>query len=46
MTRLAIALLLATLAISWTVPGFSDPTNVTVIGKNGTAYVDSGVLRQ
>ena len=46
MTRLAIALFLAVIAVIWTVPGFSDPPNVTVIGKNGTAYVDSGVLKQ
>lgn len=44
MTRLAIALVLAVLAIIWTVPGFSDPPNVTVIGKNGTAFVDDGRL--
>lgn len=44
MTRLAIALLLATLAIIWTVPGFSDLPNTTVIGKNGSAYVDDGRL--
>ena len=44
MTRLAIALLLATVAVIWTVPGFSDPPNVTVIGKNGSAYVDDGRL--
>ena len=46
MTRLAISLLLATLAIIWTVPGFSDPPNVTVVEMNGNAYVDSGVLKQ
>ena len=46
MTRLAIALFLAVIAVILTVPGFSDPPNVTVIGKNGTAYVDSGVLKQ
>ena len=46
MTRLAIALLLAVLAVILTVPGFSDLPNTTVIGKNGSAYVDSGVLKQ
>ena len=46
MTRLAIALVLAVLAIIWTVPGFSDPPNVTVVEMNGNAYVDSGVLKQ
>lgn len=44
MTRLAIALLLATLAVILTVPEFSDPPNTTVIGKNGSAYVDDGRL--
>lgn len=44
MTRLAIALLLAVLAVILTVPGFSDPPNTTVIGKNGTAFVDDGRL--
>lgn len=44
MTRLAIALLLATLAVILTVPGFSDPPNTTVIGKNGTAFVNDGRL--
>ena len=44
MTRLAIALLLAVLAVILTVPGFSDLPNVTVIGKNGNAFVDDGRL--
>ena len=44
MTRLAIALLLAVLAVILTVPGFSDLPNTTVIGKNGAAFVDDGRL--
>ena len=44
MTRLAIALLLAVLAVILTVPGFSDPPNVTVVEMNGTAFVDDGSL--
>ena len=44
MTRLAIALLLAVLAVILTVPGFSDPPNTTVVEKNGTAFVDDGRL--
>ena len=46
MTRLAIALLLAVLAVILTVPGLSDPPNTTVVEMNGNAYVDSGVLKQ
>lgn len=44
MTRLALALFLATLAVIMTVPGFDDGPQGTVAYKNGTAYVQEGRL--